>query len=295
MFLIRWLSYLPLGFLYFLGDILFILGYYVVGYRKSVVQANMKNCFPDKSPEELKKIERGFYRRLGEFLAESTKAISISKEEIKRRVVFENPEAFLEPHKKGNSALVCACHQFNWEWALMAGILHLETPIDPIYMKLSSQGFNKLIYHIRSRFGGKPIEMKESGLRYARSIKANRSIANVGDQIPPLTGSEIRWVPFFGIETAWFTGQEQLSKMFKMNPIFLWVERPNRGFYKLKFIQLWDPETEYKEGEITENYANLLEEMIRANPTDWLWSHKRWKHKKSDFVKARSEESMTKE
>ncbi len=289
MFLIRWLSYLPLSFLYFLGDLIYILGYYLIGYRRKVVQANLKRCFPQKSQSELKKIEKTFYRRLGEFIAESIKAISISEEEIKRRVVFENPEVFIEPHQRGHNSLVCACHQFNWEWAMLSGSVNLKTPIDPIYMELSNKGFNQLIYDIRSRFGARPIEMKASGLVYARTIKAKRAIANVGDQIPPKSGSDIQWIPFFDQETAWFSGQEQLSKMFKMNPVFLRVKNLKRGYYSLRFIQLWDPETPYTEGEITRNYVNNLEEMIRDSPSDWLWSHKRWKHKRQDYQNSNKE------
>ncbi len=283
MFLLRWLSYLPLPVLYLISDFIFFIGYYVVRYRRGIVRKNIQSCFPEKSETEIRKIERGFYSRLADFLVESIKAITISPSELKKRVIFKNPEFFIESHNSGHNVLVCACHQFNWELAMLCGALSLQTTIDPIYMKLTNHSFNELIYGIRSRFGGQPIEMSESGLKYARAIKSGHAIANVGDQIPPKTGADVLWIPFFGIDTAWFTGQEQLSKMFKMTPLFLWVENPKRGFYEIEFIPLADPRKPYKQGEVTRNYVEKLEQMIRRTPTDWLWSHKRWKHNRADF------------
>ncbi len=227
-------------------------------------------------------IQKRFYKRLSEFLAENIKSISMEPEEFARRVHCVNPEIVIKAKEKGHLPLVCACHQFNWEWALIGGTIHMKTLMDPIYMRLTHKGFDNMIKKIRSKAGGEPIEMKESGIRYARSIKKGHGIANVADQIPPRTGTEKVWIDFLNRETAFFTGLDQLTNMFKLYPLFLKIHSPKRGYYTIEFIPLAEPGKHNEDFTVTKAYAYQLEKMIVEHPSEWLWSHKRWKYNRND-------------
>ena len=60
--LIYSVSLLPFGLLYRLSDFIFVLTYYIIGYRKALVRKNLRDSFPEKDEKELSEIERTFYR-----------------------------------------------------------------------------------------------------------------------------------------------------------------------------------------------------------------------------------------
>lgn len=139
MIFLKLLSKLPLNLLYVLSKVLFFITYYLIGYPKKIVYHNIKTAFPEKSEGEIKVIIKIFYKRFSDFMVEALKGITISREELNKRVNFINVE-LLAPFSAANqSVVVLASHQFNWEWGLLAGCLQLPFPIDAIYQKLKSK------------------------------------------------------------------------------------------------------------------------------------------------------------
>src|SRR5262245_41301744 len=126
MFLLSLLSRLPLTLLYIFSDIMFAASYYVLGYRKKVVMTNLKNSFPEKSARELRAIAREFYRNLCDYAVESLKLLTMSSEDVIRRMKFKNLELIQEAAKQGNPMFFITSHQFNWEWLISATSLHVK-------------------------------------------------------------------------------------------------------------------------------------------------------------------------
>lgn len=277
-YVIKLVSYLPFSMLYILSDVLYVLIYKVVGYRKKVVRMNLKNSFPEKSDAERLEIEKKFYHYLCDTVVETTKLNSISEAELRRRVSIKNSERYYELLKEGKSVSIVLAHYLNWEWFVLA--LPLYTPVDTfgIYKPLSNKTFDALFKSIRSRMGMKMTPMQQIMRALLKSTRKPFAVGIVADQTP----SDIDncyWTKFLNQETPIFLGTEKIAKHFDTSVVFLNVERTKRGFIEFEFVILAESCSDTREYEITELHTRYLENKIKAKPEFWLWSHRRWKHK----------------
>lgn len=279
MFFLTLLSKLPLSVLYFLSDVLRLLLYNILKYRVRVVRENLTNAFPEKSATEINDIERNFYRNLSDLIAESIKSISIGKTSIERRIKFENEDIPLKYLQSGQSIIVLTAHLCNWEWLLLGCSVRYPFPIDAIYKPLHKKEMDTLFYRTRSKFGANPVAMKDTLREMLRRKNIVRGIAMVADQTPP-HGEIQYWTNFLNQKTAFFVGADKLAKKGNFPVIFAGMKREARGRYKVFFKEISSPPYDtFGEFEIIQRYACTLEDTIHQAPSDWLWSHKRWKHK----------------
>lgn len=281
MLFLRLLSRLPMKVLYVLADVIFFIVYYTVGYRKTIVLQNLANAFPEKSHVEQVQIRKAFYKRLCEYLVETLKAISISKEELLSRVRYTNvPE--VQPHADaGQSIIVIASHQFNWEWALLAGCLELPFPVDAVYQRLKNPKFDKLMLQTRGKFGGQPIEKNNVLRAILKSKDRLRALGIVADQ-SPRRKSPKHWTKFLNQETAFFLGPEQIARTANYPAYFFSVKRIKRGYYTVELKPLAKPPYGKDEHTLLDNYARTTEELVMKDPAGYLWTHKRWKMKREN-------------
>lgn len=283
MIFVKLLSKLPTGLLYFITDVIIVLVYHVVRYRKKVVINNLTNSFPDKSARDINKIAKEFYIRFGEYLAETIKSISISEKEMKERVKFTNVSDVEGYAAKGQSIILVGSHQFNWEWALLTGCLVLPFPVDAVYKKLSNKKFDELMLKTRGKFGGQPIESKIIIRSLIKSKERLKAIAIMADQSP--TGKSAKyWTTFMNQDTAFFTGPEQIASAFDYPVFFYKMVRVKRGHYAVELIKLTEPPYQKESHKILESYINQTEQLIKDDPAGYLWSHKRWKLKKEKSI-----------
>ena len=274
--IIRWLSYLPLSILYWISDLIYLVAYYVVGYRKQVVYNNLTNAFPDKTEEQIKSVMKQFYRNFSDFISEAIKSMTISGEELSQRVTIRNANAIEKYLREGTSVLTLTSHQFNWEWLLLASSQRLSAPLNPVYKKLNNKYFNNLMLSIRSRFGCQPLEMQET----LTGIKSKRGSANafglVADQTP-LPDADIYWSTFLNQETAFFTGTERIAYLTKYPVVFVGMKKLRRGYYEIRYEELAEPPYLKNDHTILDRYIEKTEKQINERPGEWLWSHRRWK------------------
>ncbi len=277
--LVKLFSYLPLRVLYVFSSIIYVIMYYLIGYRRAVVRENIDQAFPEKPIEERSRIIKDFYKNLSEFMVETLKAFSISSDEIKRRVTFKNSHLVEQYFKQEQSVLILTSHQFNWEWLLLASCLELSAPLNPVYKLLNNPYFDDLMYKMRSRFGSTPIEMQNTLMEIMKRRKQLNGFGLVADQIP-LADAEKYWTKFLGIDTAFFLGPEKIAFMTNYPVLFAAMRKINRGYYQVEFIPLAEPPYDSTAHTILEAYANQCEKILLEQPASWLWSHRRWKHKK---------------
>lgn len=280
--LLQGLGALPFSVLYLLSDMLYVLVFYVIGYRKKVTLQNLRMAFPKKGEQELKRISKDFYRQFMDVLVETLKLSSISKEEFSRRLIFPNPELLGNIVKQGKQVITMGSHTGNWEWILSAGAIQFDFPTAGVYKPLNNPFFEAYMLHLRSRLGPRLIKMKETLRDFAANRNTPRVVAMLSDQTP--LHSEITfWTKFMHQETPFYVGAEKIASKFNCPVLFLDVQRIKRGYYRLTFDVIWDgtPFPENTEGyPITEAFAQKLEASLRRNPADYLWTHKRWKHKR---------------
>ncbi|NOS56684.1 MAG: hypothetical protein HOP37_10575 [Cyclobacteriaceae bacterium] len=278
MLLLRVLAKLPFSVLYLLSDFLFFVSFRVIKYRRAIVWDNLKNSFPNKDHEELRVIERNFYANLCDYAVETLKLLSISKDELSRRMSYCNPE-ILQPYADRNqSVILMASHQFNWEWLMVSGSVNLPLKLDFIYQRVSSQSFDHLIMQCRTRFGGYPIERKQTAREVIRRKEVTRAIAIVADQFPNY--EKKHWVPFLSQETAFFLGLGQLTVLTQCPAFFVRSKKIKRGYYEAEIIRLTVPPYEKGSQMVVDKYAAVTESFSKEQPDNWLWSHARWKHKR---------------
>jgi len=283
MIFFKLLSYLPFSVLYILSDALAFTAYRIIRYRKKVVLMNLRNSFPDAPENEIIKIAKDFYRNLADIIVETMKALSISPEELKKRVHFRNVEIVQAYYDNKQSIIVMATHTGNWEWMLLSGCLQLPYPIDGVYAPLANTFYEKLMYQLRSRFGSMPIPRPDILKELSKRSKLLRATGLVADQTPT-KNAEKHWVKFLNQDTAFLKGTDMLAKMTKYPVIFLSLRRIKRGYYEVSIEKIAEPPYEKNSTHILDTYIQKSEHLIRENPAAWLWSHRRWKLKKSVYA-----------
>lgn len=268
-------SLLPFPILYLLSDFLYLITYYVIGYRKNVVRQNLEKSFPDKTPAELLKIEKLFYHYIVDFFLEMLKCITISKETLMERMSIENRDVLEDLYKKNKNIIVTMGHYGNHELVNLS--LPFVIPHKPkaVYRPLTNEYFNALFYKFRTKFGGIMISMAEAFREISKPEDRPFAFFLVNDQSPPPERSY--WTKFLNQETAFFTGVERFSRQFDMPVVYLCANRIARGKYQVKIELLTETPNEIPQGEILEMHARKLERDIEADPSIWFWSHKRWK------------------
>ena len=283
-------SLLPLRVLYAIADVLYLLVYHVIGYRKRTVRKNLSNSFPEKTPQERKQIEKGFYHFFCDYLAESIKQFSITPEEMKKRMVITGTdEAIRQMEREGkNFCFVYLGHYCNWEWiASMPYWMPQDILCAQIYHPLYSKTFDQLFLRIRNKFGGECIPMKETLRRIIelRRAKQKTFIGFISDQ-GPKWNSIHHYTQFLNQETAVFIGTEKIAKQVGAVIYYGDVRKVKRGYYTCDLKPLIDvPVNEIPDWELTDLYTQKLESMIRETPEPWLWSHNRWKRTKEEWLR----------
>ncbi len=277
MIILSWISKLPLSLLYYLSDFLFFVGYRLIKYRRAVVWRNLVNSFPEKSIDELRQIEKDFYRNLCDYAIETLKLLTISEEELRRRMVYKNLELVRGYVQKNQSVIYLASHQFNWEWLLAAGPFYLHPAIDFVYQPQSSDFFNQFSLITRTRFGTYPIKRAQVAREAIKRRGLIRGVAIVCDQFPGVDHDKRFWTKFLNQDTAFFQAINQLGVLTQYPVMFGAVRKIKRGYYETEMMLLSSPPYSKEDTSIIENYIKTTEKIIREQPEGWLWSHERWK------------------
>lgn len=276
--LIYLLSILPFWALYIIADGFYLLIYKLLGYRKKIVLQNLRNSFPEKSEEEIRKIAKRFYHYFCDLILETIKTLTISAKSARKHVLLDDIKIIEKYYQKKQSIILVLGHWGNWE---LAGAGFSQVGLHEnyiIYHPLSNTYFDKLIYKMRTRLGNKLYAMNDTLKGMIRNRHKLTATAFIADQTPSPKGAY--WTTFLNQDTPVFIGTEKIAKKLNFPVVYVSIERLKRGKYSLKFELLSDSPKDTNEGEITELHTKRLEQDIRKIPETWLWSHRRWKHKR---------------
>lgn len=269
------ISLMPMKFLYAIASFAFSLVYNVIGYRKAVVIQNISRSFPDMKYGEISSIVEKFYACFTAYFVEILKNISTPTEVLDKKIIFENLELINEHVNNERNVIVCVGHCGNWE---MLNFMPRKLSHDmyAVYKPLKSGIINKLMIKLRSRFGMKLIPDK-SVIRHILTQKSSPAVyLFLADQCPRAKVDKYKF-KLLNQETYDFPGMEKLARISKSAVIYLHITQILKGHYKIKCIPICSETETMNEGEITQEYVNLLTENIKEEPYSWLWTHKRWK------------------
>ncbi len=279
---ITWLiTLLPLRILYIFSDFIFLLLYYFPSYRRKVVGTNLKNSFPDKSEAELRTIEKKFYRHLSDIFIETFKLIHMTKTQQLKRFTYSNLDIIDRLREEKRDIIALLGHYNNWEWpTLLPEFLKYKTII--IYKPLQNKYFNSFINKQRSKYGIvlTPMSLVIREILSYRQKKINTLSVFISDQTPAKGDIKFR-TPFLNQDTPVFTGAEKIASKYDMAVVFFNIQKTKRGYYNLNIELLFDHTSGLPEHLITETFTKRLEEVIKEKPEYWIWSHRRWKYKRS--------------
>ncbi len=273
------ISLLPFRILYLFSDFLFFWLYRVAGYRTKVVSQNLKNALPDKTPEELKKIEFEFYHHLCDVIVESLKSFTISSEQVLKRMIYTNPEVINRFSDAGQSVLIAGGHYNNWEWTAISSQQQLKHKMLAVYTPLSNKYFDQKMLSTRSKYGLRLISFKEITNFYATHQHLCTATIFGIDQ-SPRNPNKCYWTTFLNQDTGVQFGVEKFARDYNYPVIFARITKIKRGYYSIHLAVASEHPREEPHGNIIETTTRLLEEQILEKPQFWLWTHRRWKHKR---------------
>lgn len=287
-------SILPFPVLYAVSDVLYFMIFHVVGYRKKIVLNNLTSAFPEKSPQEILKLRKEYYHWFCDLILESFKTLTISPEQMLKHVkMSESASKLFDDYAiKGQHVIIVMGHFGNWEWAGNSFSLLQKHQLYVVYLPLKNKYFHRLITSMRTRFGTKLIPMRET----SKQMLLNRNskpgaTAFIADQTPP--PDRAHWMTFMRQDTPVYQGTEKLAQKLNYPVIYTSVRRTKRGYYTLEAELLFEHPAGEPDTKITEAHTRRLEKDILSQPATWLWSHRRWKHKRTEQSSAKKESGQT--
>ena len=273
--IIKFISILPFGLVYRLSDLISFLLHKVFKYRLKTVKKNLSLVFPKKSKSELNSIEKEFYTHFADISIESIKAYGMSKDEMKKRYRYENIEELMRIQKKNKNIILICGHYSNFEWLLSIGY-NVKGNGYGIYTPMTNRYFDKLFKKIRKKhqaFLVSRYHIKD----FMRNLDTDKYhlFGFAADQSPRKVGkSYIN--NFLGHKVPIFTGAERFSKDYDLSVVFADITRTKRGFYKTVFTEIEDKDS--SKYSVTDQFINLLEKQIIRDPSQYFWTHNRFKH-----------------
>lgn len=269
--------FIPFSVLYKLSDGVAWLLRVIVKYRVKVVRANLLKAFPEKTETERTIILVAFYKNLADIFLESLKGMTMNWSKPNERYIFPNPE-ILKPYTQKNLATIhIATHNANWEWATYSYTLYFQERIVAFYKPLSNKFMEAFVLKKRSSTRLVLADIKNTPQHFINNLARGTDVAFalVSDQSP--TSKNSIWIKFFGIETAFLHGAQFYALKYSLPVFYLSTKRLRRGYYALSLELITENANNEPENFVTKKYAELLERDIRNAPSDWLWTHKRWK------------------
>lgn len=280
-FFLYLVSLLPFWLLYLVADFLYIILYYITGYRRKVVEENLRNSFPKKSAAERAGIEKKYYRYMADLMVETVKSVSISKKELMRRMKPLHADLLEHYFSNGKSVLAVTAHYGNWEMACLGFGYTTDKRRLVVYKPQSNEVFTDFFNRTRSRSGVTMVSMRQT-LRKMIEYKNEPTVTILASDQTPARGDAKYFTTFLHQPTAVFLGVEKLAAVTDCAIVFYRVDRVKRGYYTLSVVPLIEDPKQTKPHEITETHVRYLENLINEKPEYWLWSHRRWKIKPED-------------
>ncbi len=280
---LRPLSRFPYALLYGASAMLSLVVMRGIGYRRAVIRGNLKRSFPEQSEGELKAIEREFGRHFGDLVVEVIKHFTVREEVVAERMRYTGTEVLDRLHAAGRHVVIAGGHLNNWELYAVTADRPLLHQVTAIYKRLSDPHMDRVMRASRERFGLKmipTIEAKEWGKERLQPEAQPKQAVVFGFDQSPADPKKSWWTTFLHQETAWYWGLEQFAREHDMPVVFGHITKVSRGHYACHYELVTDSPHSLSEGDILRRCIDLLEADIRKEPAHWLWTHKRWKHRR---------------
>ncbi|CAN5549789.1 lipid A biosynthesis protein [soil metagenome] len=269
------ISLLPFFILYRLSDFAYFLIYYIFGYRKKVVMGNLEIAFPEKSYTEKKAIAKQFYKNFVDTFIETIKILSLSDKEFAKRCTGDFSEIDAVAATGRSIQLMCG-HQFNWEYINLFMSRNMKIPFIGVVANIENKALNRIYNKLRATYGTILIPNSSFKRQMVEWMKQQYSICLAADQnSAPEKGT---WLNFFGKKVPFIMGPHTSASKFRPVIIYFNFKKPKRGYYTFELLEIITNPADYTPEQFLIKYRDYLENIIREDPSNYLWTHRRWKH-----------------
>lgn len=277
--LLYFLKWLPFPALYVCSNIVYFLLFKVFHYRRQVVQQHLLKAFPHHSRCERKQLEKSIFRNLADVSLESLKGYSMSYQQLLARWHTTNPDILQPYYDRNQSIILVSGHFSNWEWGIILGEQIPHHCIE-FYKPIHNQLINNYLLQCRSSGRSEICPASSASRTFIRNRNKCCAYALIADQHPG-GAKHVHWMNFLHQDTAVMTGPEQFAKKLNLPIFYISGTRTQRGYYDISLKLITDKPQKTADGDITESFMRSLEQDIVREPESWLWTHKRWKMKRS--------------
>jgi KDO2-lipid IV(A) lauroyltransferase len=276
---------IPFWLLYVLANFLKFLIHRIFGYRLKVIEDNLRLCFPEIDSAELKRLVKLIYKNLADIFIEGVKAFTMTRRQVVKRHKLLNPELLTPYLAKGQSILGLTGHYTNWEWGSLSASLQINANVVAFYKKLNNPVIDWFIRKSRTKFGTTLAPIHQTSETFEAHISKTTIFLMAADQRTLKKNlPKSYWVNFMGQDTPFLHGPENYAIKYNLPVFYIDIQRVKRGFYEVELSLLVENPSELQPGEITNRYAQKLESIIRKQPENWLWSHRRWKIGRQNLI-----------
>ena len=267
--------------MYVLSDILYVIVYYVVGYRRKVVRRNLAEAFPEWNEAERQRVERRYYRHLCDLLVEGIYNLFASPRAVMQRYRFVNRNILNNYYEKGQTVVLMSAHYNNWEYMVTSLNMQLFHHGIGVGKALSNKVLEPFVFRRRTRFGTEVVyaDTVRPVVDFYDRHQVPCALMMLSDQSPS-DPHKSYWTPFLNHDTAFLYGAEYFARKYNYPVFYYEVKKVRRGRYEVTFSLLCEHPEEVPQYGIVEAYVRRLEKQIREQPEYWLWSHRRWKHRR---------------
>lgn len=241
-----------------------------------MVEKNLTHAFPAKTPSEIHAIKKKFYRNLADWIIEIIKIPGITKKELRKRCQIIQNNDFESLQNEENGAIILTAHLGNWEWAGHAVGLALDQPVNVVYKNLKNPASNAVMKYIRTFFGNEITAMNETTRKMYRGKAKGLVTCFLADQTP-ISKDAGCWPLFMNRPAPFFNGAAKIAQKLDLPVYFGRIKQVRRGHYDITFKKICSNPKNWEANDIIRRYVELLERTLHNQPSNWLWSHRRWK------------------
>lgn len=251
----------------------------VVGYRKKVILQNLRNSFPEKSESGIQATAHQFYQHFTDLMLETIKCRSCPPQDILDRIQGDISRVDQLYAEKKNILFLMG-HRGNWEMANLFASLRFSHECLVVYRPLNDTCFDQWFLRFRTRFGSRLVPMDDIAAELRQPRARPYAVVLANDQSPQPDSAY--WTTFLHQDTGFFRGAEILARRNDLTVLYADFSRDTtrRGYYTVEISLVADTCQSLGKNEILEKQIRLLEADINAQPFNWLWSHRRWKHRR---------------
>ncbi len=251
----------------------------VVGYRREITLENLRHAFPEKSDAGLLEIAAATFRSIGITFFEILWTPNLTREKLLAEVHFENAAGVREIQAKGRGVVLLTGHLGNWEWFAHSVCVSTGIPLHVIAKGQANPFVDRFINRLRAKFGNKVVPMSSSVRETLRALNEGGVVGIVGDQS---AAKESVWVDFFGRSVPTHQGPAVFSLKTGAPILIGFSIRQPDGNYRAHIREVpmegLNGYTQENVKELTQRNVRMMEEIIRRDPSQWMWMHRRWKH-----------------